>query len=63
MPLVASEIAIMKKKKINMTISYFSSRHDLGFQSFQQGGGGGSALVPILPHRAWEQKQKCQIAN
>lgn len=67
MLLDASETAIIKNKKINMRISYFSNRHDLGFQSFQQGGGGGSALAPILPHRAWEQKQmgksRCQIAN
>lgn len=67
MLLDASETAIIKKKKINMRISYFSSRHDLGFQSFQQGRGGGSALAPILPNREWEQKQmvksRCQIAN
>lgn len=57
-----------KKEKLSMGSSDFRGRLDLRFESFEQGGGGGAALVPVLSHRAWEpwsesKNRRCQIPN
>lgn len=68
LPLLASETSMKKKEKLSMGSSDFRGRLDVRFESFEQGGGGGAALVPVLSHRAWEpwsesKTRRCQIPN